>query len=312
MTGRRVILYCGAAARGQAWARIVHETTEDFELQVWPDFGAANDIEYLVAWTIPTGLIAKLPRLRAVFSVGAGVDQLDLAAIPANLPLARMLEPGIEACLTSYVAMAVLALHRDLPAYLAQQRAGIWRPLPVHPPSACRVGLLGLGRLGMAAAMTVRGLGFPVAGWSRLAKAIDGIACHCGADGLARLLAVSDILVCLLPLTVETRGILNAENFARLPRGAGLINAGRGGHLVEADLLDALASGQVGAAVLDVTETEPLDAEHPFWRHEHILLTPHVGAVTQTDTGIAALLDNIRRHVRGESLEGLVNRARGY
>src|SRR5581483_2174288 len=193
-----------------------------------------------------------------------------------------------------YVAMAVLALHRDLPAYLAQQRAGIWRPLPVHPPSACRVGLLGLGQLGMAAAMTVRGLGFPVAGWSRLAKAIDGIACHCGTDGLASLLAVSDILVCLLPLTAETRGILNADNFAQLRRGAGLVNAGRGGHLVEADLLDALASGQIGAAVLDVTETEPLDAGHPFWRHERILLTPHVGAVTQTETGIAALLENIR------------------
>jgi len=311
MSGRRVILYCGAPARGHAWARIARETA-DFELRVWPDVGEEGDVEYLAAWTIPPGLIATLPRLRAVFSVGAGVDQLDLAAIPAHLPLARMLEPGIEACLVSYVAMAVLALHRDLPAYLAQQRAGIWRPLPVRPPSARRVGLLGLGRLGTAAAMTLRGLGFPVAGWSRAAKAIDGIACHCGADGLADLLAVSDILVCLLPLTEATRGILNAENFARLPRGAGLVNAGRGGHLVEADLLDALASGQIGAAALDVTATEPPDAAHPFWRHDRILLTPHVGAVTQTESGIAALLDNILRHVRGEPLEGLVDRERGY
>jgi len=311
MSGRRVILYCGAPARGHAWARIARETA-DFELRVWPDVGEEGDVEYLAAWTIPAGLIGKLPRLRAVFSIGAGVDQLDLAAIPADLPLVRMLEPGIEACIASYVAMAVLALHRDLPAYLAQQRAGIWRPLPVQPPSARWVGLLGLGRLGTAAAMTLRGLGFPVAGWSRTAKTINGIACHCGADGLASLLAVSDILVCLLPLTVETRGILNADNFAQLRRGAGLVNAGRGGHLVEADLLDALASGQISAAVLDVTATEPLDEAHPFWRHERILLTPHVGAVTQTETGMAALLDNIRRHMRGEPLSGLVNRNRGY
>jgi glyoxylate/hydroxypyruvate reductase A len=223
-----------------------------------------------------------------------------------------MLEPGIVACLTAWVAMAVLALHRDLPAYLAQQRAEVWRALPVRVPGDCRVGLLGLGTLGVAAGMALRGVGFPVAGWSRGAKAIEGIACHHGPDGLAAMVAGTDVLVCLLPLTAETRGILNEDLFARLPRGAGVVNAGRGGHLVEPDLLAALASGQVGAAVLDVAGEEPLPAGHKFWRHEQILLTPHVGAVTQVESGIAALIANVRRHLRGEALEGLVDRGRGY
>jgi glyoxylate/hydroxypyruvate reductase A len=306
------ILYVGAAARGHAWAHIVAETAPGLELRVWPDIGDPADIAYLVAWTIPPGLFDRLPNLRAVFSVGAGVDQLDLAAIPAPLPLARMLEPGIEACLTAYVAMAVLALHRDLPAYLAQQRTQIWRSLTVRVPADCRVGLLGLGRLGIAAATALRALGFPVAGWSRGPKTIDEITCHHGADGFTSLLATTDILVCLLPLTAETRGILNAETFAGLPRGAGLVNAGRGGHLVEDDLLAALASGQISAAMLDVTDEEPLPPGHAFWIHDRILLTPHIGAVTQTETGLAALLANIARFEHGAPLDGLVDRGRGY
>jgi glyoxylate/hydroxypyruvate reductase A len=312
VTARRAILYCGAAPRGHAWARAVIETTDDLELRVWPDIGDPTTIDYLAAWLIPPGLIETLPNLRAVFSVGAGVDQLDLAAIPAHLPLARMLEPGIEACLTAYVAMAVLALHRDLPAYISQQRARIWRSLPVRPPSACRVGLLGLGQLGQASANALRALGFPVAGWSRTEKHLDGLICHHGSTGLPTLLATTDILVCLLPLTPETTGILNAQTFAQLPPGASLVNAGRGGHLVEPDLLAALASGRLSAAMLDVAASEPLPPDHPFWTHERILLTPHVGAVTQPETGITALLANLRRHQRGESLLGLVDRARGY
>ncbi len=309
---RQVILYCGAEARGQAWARQVAEATDDLELRLWPNGGDLREVDYLAAWIPPDGLIARLPNVRAVFSVGAGVDQLDLSAIPPHVPLARMVEPGIEACLTAWVAMAVLVLHRDLPAYLAQQRREVWRGLAVRPPAECRVGVLGMGRLGQSAARALLGLGFQVAGWSRGAKSVPGITCFHGADGFEVLLANTDILVCLLPLTAGTEGILNAAAFARLKHGAGLVNAGRGGHLVEPDLLAALESGQVSAAVLDVAREEPLPAGHPFWRHERIMLTPHVGAVTQTETGIAALIANVRRHQRGEALEGLVDRSLGY
>ena len=309
---RRAILYCGAAARGQEWARITQESRDDLELRVWPEIGDPAEIDYLAAWTIPPGLFAELPNLKAVFSVGAGIDQLDLATIPAGLPLIRMIEPGITACLTAWVAMAVLAVHRDLPGYVAQQRAGVWRGMKVVPPAAHRVGLLGLGHLGQSAAAALGGLGFPVAGWSRSAKALRGIACHHGAEGLAAMLANTDILVCLLPLTPDTQGILNADLFAQLPRGARVVNAGRGGHLIEADLIAALDSGQISAAVLDVAQQEPMPADHPFWQHPAILLTPHVGAVTQTETGIEALLGNIARFRAGLPVDGLVDRAKGY
>lgn len=309
---RRAILYCGAAARGQDWARITRESTDDLEVRVWPKIGDPREIDYLAAWTIPAGLFAELPNLKAVFSVGAGIDQLDLAGIPPGLPLIRMIEPGITACLTAWVAMAVLALHRDLPAYAAQQRAGIWRGLKVVPPAAHRVGLLGLGHLGQSAAAALGGLGFPVAGWSRSAKSLPGIACHHGDAGLAAMLATTDILVCLLPLTPQTRGILNADLFAQLPRGARLVNAGRGGHLIEADLIAALDNGHISAAMLDVAQQEPMPEGHPFWSHPAILLTPHVGAVTQIESGIAALLENIARFRAGLPVEGLIDRARGY
>ncbi len=309
---RRAILYCGAPARGLEWARITRETTDDLDLRVWPDIGDPAEVDYLAAWTIPPGLFAQLPNLKAVFSVGAGIDQLDLAAIPVDLPLVRMIEPGITACLTAWVAMAVLALHRDLPAYVAQQREGVWRGLKVVPPAAHRVGLLGLGHLGQSAAAALGGLGFPVAGWSRSAKSLPGIECHHGTEGMAAMLAGTDILVCLLPLTPDTRGMLNADLFARLPRGARLVNAGRGGHLIEPDLITALDSGQISAAVLDVAQQEPMPAEHPFWQHPAILLTPHVGAVTQVESGIATLLANIARLRAGAPIEGLIDRARGY
>lgn len=300
--GKHVILYLAAEARGRAWAEHVATTTDDLELRVWPDAGDLLEIDYLCAWVPPPGLFEKLPNLKAVFSVGAGVDQLDLAAIPAHLPVVRMLEPGIEACLTAWVAMAVLALHRDIPHYVARQREGAWDQRPVLPPAACRVGILGRGQLGQSAERALAGLGFLVRGWSR----------SLGAAAYADTLADSDILVCLLPMTPDTRGILNAATFAQLPRGAGLVNAGRGGHLVDADLLAALDSGQLGSAFLDVTDPEPLPPSHPFWTHPKILLTPHVGATTQTDTGIVTLVRNVRHHLNREPIPGSVDRRRGY
>jgi glyoxylate/hydroxypyruvate reductase A len=312
MGERRVILYVGMESRGREWARITGETTDDLELRVWPEIGRAEEVEYLAAWTLPDGLIARLPRLRAVLSVGAGVDQLDLSAIPVELPLARMKLPEIVVSVTNYVAMAVLALHRDLPDYIAQRHTGVLRRFPVRLPAERRVGVLGLGEVGGAAAAALAGLGFAVSGWSRTAKRIAGVASFTGVDGLAAMLAQTDILVCLLPLTAATRGILCADTFARLPRGAALVNAARGAHLVEADLLAALDTGQIATAMLDVTEPEPLPAGHPFWTHPRVVLTPHVGAVTQVEAGIAAVLANIRRFERGETLTGLIDRARGY
>ncbi|MDA8048964.1 MAG: glyoxylate/hydroxypyruvate reductase A [Rhodospirillales bacterium] len=309
---RRAILYIGRADRGEAWARITRAEAPDLEVRVFPDIGEPEEIAYLAAWTIPPGLIARLPNLRAVFSVGAGVDQLDVAAIPPALPLTRMIEPGLVSDIAGYAAMAALMLQRRIPDYLEQARSGTWHPLPAPPTAETPAGVLGLGVLGQAAAGALSRFGFPVLGWSRTPRQIPGIACCAGVDGLDTLLARSRILICLLPLTRETRGILNGTVFARLPRGAGLVNLGRGGHLEEADLLAALDSGQLSAAVLDVFETEPLPPTHPFWTHPRIIVTPHIGAVTTNEGGIAALLANIRRFECGERPEGEIDRARGY
>ncbi|HTZ79993.1 MAG TPA: glyoxylate/hydroxypyruvate reductase A [Stellaceae bacterium] len=306
------VLYVGEPERGRKWAAIFRDRAPDLPIRVWPDIDDPKAIRYLVAWKLPPALVGELPNLEAVFSVGAGVDQLDLSAIPERLPLARMIEPSIVAGVVTYVTMAVLALHRNLIDYIAQQREGRWQAQPMVLPAARRVGLMGRGLLGKQVLASLARFGFPLASWARTPASLDGIDCFAGPEDLALFLARSDILICLVPLTPATRGILDARTFAALPRGAGLVNAGRGGHLVEADLLPALDSGQLSAAILDVFEPEPLPAGHAFWRHPRILVTPHVGATTQAETAAEVLLANIRRHQRGETLQGLIDRSRGY
>ncbi|MCY1297526.1 Glyoxylate/hydroxypyruvate reductase A [compost metagenome] len=171
---------------------------------------------------------------------------------------------------------------------------------------------MGLGEQAKAILASLRGFGFALSGWARSEQHIDGVDCYAGAGQLPEFLAQCDILLCVLPLTAETQGILDRELFDQLPRGAALINIGRGGHLVEQDLLDALASGQLSAAVLDVLQEEPAATEHSFWNHPQILLTPHIAAMTQPDSAFSVLLENIRRHQRGEPMLGLIDRTRGY
>jgi glyoxylate/hydroxypyruvate reductase A len=224
----------------------------------------------------------------------------------------RMAEPGVVAGMVEYATMSVLALHRDLPTYIRQQREGRWAAHRVYPASKRRVGVLGLGVLGCAVLDQLRTLGFQLAGWSRTRRQIDGVACYAGREELPAMLAGTDILVCLLPLTQETRGILDAKLFQHLPRGASLVHVGRGAHLDHQALLDALESGGLSSAVVDVTDSEPLPAGHPFWAHPKILLTPHIASMTQPETAVEQVLDNIRCHQAGAPLMGLVDRSRGY
>lgn len=305
-------VYKADPVRGAEWARLFAAKAPDIPFHCWPECGAAEQVRYLAAWLPPENLTSRFPNVELVFSVGAGIDQFDFSLLPAHIPLVRMIEPGIAAGMVEYVTHAVLSIHRQSHLYAHQQRAHRWQAHPVKPAAASRIGVLGLGVLGQAVLKKLHEFGFPCAGWSRSAHSMDGVSCYSGSDGLAQLLARTDILICLLPLTDDTRGILNRRLFAALPAGAALINVGRGGHLVEADLLEALDSGQLAAATLDVCANEPLAAAHRFWDHPAIVLTPHIASMTQPACAVDVVLDNIRRHQAGLPLIGLVDRRRGY
>lgn len=306
------MLYHGAAERGAAWAQAFAERLPEVPFRIWPDIGDPAQVRYLAAWAPPADLIASVPNLEVLFSVGAGVDQLSLAEVPPGLRVVRMVDPQIATEMADYVVMGALMLHRDLPFHLAQQREGRWTFRVPKLASERRIGIMGLGDLGKAALAALRPHGFPLAGWSRSAHAIEGVECFSGEAGLASFLARTDILVCLLPLTPDTRGLLCADLFAQLPPGAMLLNAARGGHVVDADLIFALDSGQLSAAMLDVTEPEPLPPGHPFYTHPAILLTPHVASVTRADSAGNVLIDNLIRQRNGQPLTGEIDRARGY
>lgn len=306
------VLYKANMVRGAEWATFFAERAPDVPFRLWPDIGDPADVRYLVAWVPPDDIATTFPNLELVFSVGAGVEQFDATKLPTHIPLIRMLEPGIAETMVEYVTMAVLGLHRDLLQFINQQKAQVWREIRITPARRRRVGVMGLGQLGQAVLERLKAFEFPLAGWNRSPREIEGVTCYAGESALSEFLALSDILVCLLPLTDETRGILNADLFSRLPRGAGLVNVGRGPHLVEADFLGALDSGALSGAVLDVTDPEPLPAGHPFWNHPRVLLTPHNASMTSPDTAVDFVLDVIARHRRGEELPGLVDRRRGY
>jgi glyoxylate/hydroxypyruvate reductase A len=306
------ILYKSSSERGDLWADLLAKLAPDASFRQWPDIGDPASIDYLVAWQPPEEILQQFPNLKVLFSVGAGADQFDYSRLPPELPVVRMIEPGLTQGMVEYVTFAVLGLHRNMPRYLHQQRQQLWLGYGSKPAADCRVGVMGVGELGEAALAPLVQLGFDCAGWSRSAKAIPGVSSFVGDAQLGAFLARSDILICLLPLTPATEGILNASLFSQLPPGASLVQVGRGKHLHHQHLLDALESGQLQAAVIDVTSPEPLPQDHPFWTHPAIWLTPHIASQTQPESAVRALLENIRRFERGETMIGLVDRSRGY
>lgn len=309
---RQVLVYKADPQRGRQWAEIFRDEAPEIEFRLWPEIGDGADVHYLVAWEPPVDLATRLPNLRLLLSTGAGVDQFDFAALPSGLPVVRMVEPGIVNGMVEYVTHAVLDLHRDMPAYRRAQQQREWRVIQVRPASERRIGVLGLGSLGQAVLDKLVSFGFDCAGWSRSRHEVPGVACHAGARELEGFLARSEILVCLLPLTDETRGLLNSALFAKLPNGASLVHVGRGPQLVAADLLRALDEGHLAEAVLDVTDPEPLPRDHALWSHPRVRVTPHIASMTQPQTAARVAIDNLRRFARGEPLVGLVDRQRGY
>jgi len=307
------LLFRSTVDSAARWQAQLARLTQQLDIRVWPEIGNPMEIDYALVWRPEPGFLASLPSLKLILSLGAGVDHLlGDPQLPRHIPIVRLVDPHMTDAMSEYVVLQVLRLHRRDLDYRAQQEAGVWRELDQQNAAARRVGILGLGELGQDAAKKLKALGFDVAGWSRSEKNLGGIASYAGAAGFAPLLSRSEILICLLPLTTETEGILNANTLALLPKGAALVNAARGAHLVEEDLLAALASGQISTAVLDVFREEPLPAGHPFWRHPRVIVTPHVAAFTNPTTAAPIILDNIRRFEDGRPLLNQVDLARGY
>ena len=306
------LLYKADPERGKQWAQLFARKAPGIPFRLWPDTGDPAAVRYLAAWQPPEDPARTLPNLEVIFSVGAGIDQFDLSAVPDHIAVVRMVEPGIVEGMVEYVTQAVLTLHRDLFDYAAQQQQRVWRELPVRAAASRRVGVLGLGMLGRAVLERLRLFGFACAGWSRSAHVLPGIDCYAGAESLDAFLARTDILICLLPLTDATRGLIDAGFLAKLAKGASLINVGRGAQLDQQSLLNALESGHLANAILDVTDPEPLPPAHPFWTHPRVRLTPHIASATRPETAVDVVLENIERHRDGLPMLGQVDRSRGY
>lgn len=306
------LLFKGDDSDQAEWCEALARILPQQELKVYPDIGDPEDIDYALVYAPPPGLLAGLPNLKAIFSLWAGIDHLKSDPELPELPVVRMVERGMTVGMAQHVTLQALAASRNMRIYLEQQKAQIWRQCPYRAPWDWTVGIMGLGALGMEAAEKLLGLDFGVIGWSRNPKTGADFPCYSGKEQLEEFLGKSDILVCLLPLTAATKGILDCKLFAKLPQGAFVVNCARGGHLVEPDLLEALESGQLGGAALDVSIEEPLPKGHPFWDHPKIVVTPHVAALTGPETAVEAVAANIRRMEAGAAPEGLVDFSLGY
>ena len=308
-----VVAFYSSVDAPEPWREALAAADPGIELRCWPDWGDRAGIRYALAWRPPPGLLAELPALEVVFSLGAGVDHLFGAGVlPEGVTVVRMVDPELTRGMSEFIVLNVLWHHRRMPRYVEQQQRECWQELPQVPAAARRVGVMGAGELGRAALGALAPFGFQLASWSRTRKRQAGVRSCAGMDELRDFLACCDILVLLLPSTDATRRMLNRERLAWLPRGAALVNAGRGDLVVEDDLLALLDSGHIEAASLDVFEREPLAAGHPLWRHPRVLVTPHVASVTLPASAATAIADGIRRHGAGEPLRHVVMTERGY
>ncbi|WP_027017087.1 2-hydroxyacid dehydrogenase [Comamonas composti] len=284
------------------------------EVKVWThrEEAPADEVEIMLAWSLKPGVLEAFPGLQLLCAPSAGVDKLLAVDLPAGLPLARTVDGQQHVEIAQYVLGVTLRHTRELALFDAQQAQGQWLRRPVRPAGQCRVGILGLGQVGAHVASVMQSIGYEVAGWSRSPRQLAGVACCSGEQGLAQMLARTDILVCALPLTPQTHGLLDRERLGLLPQGAYLINVGRGEQVVEEDLLQLLDSGHLAGAALDVLTQEPPAPEHGLWRHAKVFVTPHIAAQASAQTIASQCLENLVRLRAGQPLLNLVDRSKGY
>ena len=305
------ILIISPSRDTSVWQARFRELYPEEELEIWPDVKNPEQVEVALLWNHPPGILSEYPNLKLISSMGAGVDHiLRDPAIPAHLPITRIVDELLSRSMNRYVASCVLHYHRRFVHFGALQKEENWDMS--MPEKEIKIGILGMGELGFEAAKTLASLDFTVFGLTRSGKKAGGeIPCYAEAQ-MDEFLAQSQVLVCMLPLTEATKGILNRALFDRLPKGACLINAARGAHLIEEDLIPALDSGQLSYAYLDVFREEPLAKGHPFWQREDILITPHIASVTNPNATVPLVMDNIARMRTGKELRFVVDREKGY
>jgi len=281
------------------------------DIATWPD-PRCLDAEVAACWQSPPGIYERMPNLRLVHSIAAGVDNVVAGQDLRGLPVCRVVDPLLADGMLQFVLWGVLHFHRKIDQAMASQRAREWkRPLQT-PASSCNVGLMGLGELGGHIASFLPRLGYTVSGWARSAREIPDVEVFSGEEGFEPFLSQVDVLVCLLPLTPQTRGILNARTFAAMPEGGALIHCGRGEHLVEADLLAAIDSGRLRGAVIDVFEQEPLPPDNALWNAPGVVVTPHMATMAAFDVVASQIARNVAQLRTGEPLFNQVDMARGY
>jgi glyoxylate/hydroxypyruvate reductase A len=298
----------------ETWRTAIQERLPGAEFDIWPDeIGDKASYDYAIAWKPPVGELATFPNLKAILSLGAGVDGILVdTELPASVPVVRMVDRCLTEGMSEYVLYWVIHYHRKMDVYMNWVSQGIWKRLRQIDTRERKVGFLGLGELGTDAATKVAALGFDIAGWSRSPKDVANVTSFHGEEGLKPFLARTEILIVLLPLTESTRGIVNADLLAALPKDACVINAARGPHLVDEDLIAAIDDGHIRAATLDVFHTEPLPADHPFWSHPKITVTPHMASLTVASSAADWMAENVKLIEAGKPPLNRVDLKRGY
>lgn len=295
------------------WAARIQEQFPDLSVEIFPSISNPKEVTFLVVWLPHSDFLEGLPHVKGIQSLGAGVDHIfDHAEIPEEIVVARIVDPRLAIDMWEYCLAATLRYIKGFVTYQTQQINKQWQQHPYKRIEEIRVSILGLGQIGGYVAEQFTKLGFQVNGWSNSPKFIPEVTSFVGEDGLAQLLAQTDVLINILPLTQATRGMLNQKLFEQLPTQAYLINVGRGAHLIDTDLLDAIDNGPLSGATLDVFHTEPLPPDHPFWEHPKVFITPHASSITNVHTAVEQVLENIERFRDGAPLMNVVSAVKGY
>jgi glyoxylate/hydroxypyruvate reductase len=309
---RDALIFYSAFDDPEAWQRALMAELPDLDVRVHPHIGDPSDVCYALVWKPPAGFFAGFPNLKLVTNLGAGIDSLLGRDDLPSVPISRLSDPGMVALMTSYVMFAVIRYARDIPLFERAQRQNWWHYIHPRALSAIKVGVLGLGELGAPAAHALATAGFSVRGWSRTPKNLSGVASVAGRANLDAFLADTEILVVMLPLTPETKGLLGENELACLPKGAKLINVSRGAVIDEPALIEALRNEQIAEATLDVFTVEPLPSDHVLWSMDNVLITPHLASITVPEAAAHDVAESIRRVRAGLPPLHLTDPRRGY